>query len=52
MFSSKEIPKLRKTTNDWRLTIFGEKIKTPPELLPMNDKQSPHYERWKKENKR
>lgn len=51
MFSTKQ-PLLKKVTNDWRLTIFGDKIETPKEMLPQNHKDSPHYERWKKEHKK
>jgi hypothetical protein len=43
---------LKKITHDWRLTIFGQPIHTPKEMLPMNHKESPHFERWKKENKK
>jgi len=50
--STTRLSKLKKITTDWRLTIFGEKIHTPKEMLPLNHPESPHYERWKKENKK
>lgn len=51
MFSNKDHTKIKLTT-DWRLTIFGQPIHTPKDMLPINHKDSPHYERWKKENKK
>lgn len=50
MINSKQ-PELKKLSTDWRLTIFGQPIHTPKDMLPMDHPDSPHFHRWKQEKK-